>query len=82
MTNFDPDPPFGAVLRRLRKERGFTIEEAAKRGGVTANYLGDVERGQRNPTLRVVARLLAGLRVTWTEFAECIDNRNDSVLPS
>lgn len=33
MAHFDPDPPFGAVLRRLRQERGFTIEEAARRGG-------------------------------------------------
>ncbi len=74
MTRFDPDPPFGAVLRRLRQERGYTIEEAAKRGGVTANYLGDVERGQRNPTMKVVARLLAGLRVTWSEFAQHLDS--------
>jgi transcriptional regulator with XRE-family HTH domain len=48
---------FGAVLRRLRKERGYTIEAAAQRGGVTANYLGDIERGQRE----VIARILAGL---------------------
>lgn len=77
MTRFDPDPPFGAVLRRLRQERGYTIEEAAKRGGVTANYLGDVERGQRNPTMKVVARLLAGLRVSWVEFAQLLDNQSE-----
>jgi transcriptional regulator with XRE-family HTH domain len=69
MTDFDRDPPFGAVLRRLRQDRGLTIEEAAKRGDVTANYLGDVERGGRNPTMKVVARILAGMRVSWSEFA-------------
>jgi transcriptional regulator with XRE-family HTH domain len=73
MARFDPDPPFGFVLRRLRQERGFTIEEAAKRADVTANYLGDVERGQLNPTMKVVARILAGLRVTWSEFAQLLD---------
>lgn len=77
MTRFDPDPPFGASLRRLRQERGYTIEEAAKRGGVTANYLGDVERGQRNPTMKVVARLLAGLRVSWSEFAQLLDSPSE-----
>lgn len=76
MTRFDTDPPFGAVLRRLRQERGYTIEEAARRGGVTTNYLGDVERGQRNPTLRVVARILAGLRVTWVEFAALLETQS------
>jgi transcriptional regulator with XRE-family HTH domain len=74
MARYDPDPPFGGVLRRLRQERGLTIEEAARRGGVTTNYLGDVERGQRNPTLRVVARILAGLQVTWVEFAQRLEN--------
>lgn len=74
MARYDSDPPFGAVLRRLRTDRGYTIEEAAQRSGITANYLGDVERGQRNPTMKVVARILAGLRVTWTEFAGLLDN--------
>lgn len=73
MARFDPDPPFGSVLRRLRQERDLTIEEAAKRAQVTANYLGDVERGQRNPTMKVVARILAGLRVSWAEFAQLLD---------
>jgi transcriptional regulator with XRE-family HTH domain len=73
MVRFDPDPPFGSVLRRLRQERNLTIEEAAKRADVTANYLGDVERGQRNPTMKVVARILAGLRVSWAEFAQLLD---------
>jgi transcriptional regulator with XRE-family HTH domain len=74
MPHFDPDPPFGAVLRRLRQERGLTIEEAAKRGDVTANYLGDVERGRRNPTMKVVARILAGMRVSWSEFAASLES--------
>lgn len=73
MSEFDPDPPFGAVLRRLRQERGLTIEEAAKRGAVTANYLGDVERGRRNPTMKVMARILAGMRVSWSEFAAVLE---------
>lgn len=73
MARFDPDPPFGSVLRRLRLERDYTIEEAAKRAQVTANYLGDVERGQRNPTMKVVARILAGLRVSWAGFAQLLD---------
>ncbi len=73
MANFDSDPPFGAVLRRLRQQRGFTIEEAAKRGDVTANYLGDVERGRRNPTMKVMARILAGMHVSWSEFAAVLE---------
>lgn len=74
MASHASDPPYGAALRRLRQGRDLTIEEAARRAGVTANYLGDVERGQRNPTIRVVGRILAGLRVTWKEFAQVLEN--------
>lgn len=68
------DPPYGAALRRLRQDRNLTIEEAARRAGVTANYLGDVERGQRNPTIRVVGRVLSGLRATWKDFADVLES--------
>ena len=77
MTAFNPDPPFGPVLRRFRQERDYTIEEAAKRAHVTANYLGDVERGRRNPTMKVVSRILAGLRVGWVEFAQRLESSAD-----
>jgi transcriptional regulator with XRE-family HTH domain len=78
MVQLEPDPPVGAALRALRKERGLTIEEAASRGKVTPNYLGDVERSARNPTVRVVARLLAGLGVTWAEFGALLDQMSTS----
>ena len=73
MPRFDPTPPFGLALRTLRQRRGHTIEEAARRAGVAPNYLGEVERGNRNPTMKVVARILAGLRVTWGELSQVLD---------
>lgn len=73
MARLDPVPPFGAVLRSLRQGRGYTIEEAARRAKISANYLGDVEHGRRNPTIKVVARILAGLRVSWVEFGKLVD---------
>ena len=74
MARHHSDPLYGAALRRLRQDRDLTIEEAARRAGVTANYLGDVERGQRNPTIRVVGRVLAGLPATWREFAQVLES--------
>jgi transcriptional regulator with XRE-family HTH domain len=76
MAHVDPAPSFGAVLRTLRQERGYTIEEAARRAKISANYLGDVEHERRNPTLKVVARILAGLRVSWVEFGQLLDQNS------
>jgi transcriptional regulator with XRE-family HTH domain len=48
-----------ANLRRLRTERGWSQEEYADRSGLHRTYISDLERGARNPTILVVARLAA-----------------------
>jgi transcriptional regulator with XRE-family HTH domain len=75
---YDADPPIGPALRRLREKRELTIEQAAARAKVTPNYLGEVERSKRNPTLKVVARILAGLPITWAEFGALVDDMSGS----
>lgn len=54
---------FGAHVRRLRKSRGWSQEELAHRTGRHWTYIGGVERGERNPTLRVIADLAKALEV-------------------
>jgi transcriptional regulator with XRE-family HTH domain len=73
MPDHNTTPPFGKILRALREERRLTLDEAGRKSRLSPNYLGDVERGVRNPTLKVVARILAGLRVTWAEFGVRVD---------
>lgn len=47
---------FGSNVRRLRKERGLSQEALADEVGLAPTYVGQIERGQRNPTLDVVER--------------------------
>jgi transcriptional regulator with XRE-family HTH domain len=42
---------FGAILRRLRLSRGWTIVVAAQRCGMNPNYLGALEKGGNMPSL-------------------------------
>lgn len=44
----------GANIRRHRKHEGLTQEEFARRVGVHRTYLGGLERGERNLTLKAV----------------------------
>jgi transcriptional regulator with XRE-family HTH domain len=53
----------GARVRAIRLERGMSQEALADALGVHRTYLGGVERGERNLTLRTVERLADRLAV-------------------
>jgi transcriptional regulator with XRE-family HTH domain len=55
---------FGAAVRRLRRERGWSQEDFADRVGVHRTYMGDIERGLRNVGLVNIGRIATGLDVT------------------
>jgi transcriptional regulator with XRE-family HTH domain len=65
-----PDPAmqdwrqiFGRNVRRLRQKRGLTQEELAFESEIDLTYMGGIERGRRNPSLLVMARIADALSV-------------------
>ncbi len=59
----DPRDLFGKRLRQLRQKRGFTQEELAERAHLHRNYIGGVERGERNISLINIVELAHALSV-------------------
>ncbi len=53
----------GRNIRRMRQERGMSQEDFADVMGVHRTFMGAVERGERNLTLRTLERLAAKLKV-------------------
>src|SRR5215813_8142085 len=56
----------GRNLRRLRLERGLSLEALAKQSGVSRAMLGQIELGQSAPTINVLWRIARGLGVTFS----------------
>jgi transcriptional regulator with XRE-family HTH domain len=57
-----------------------TIEELAERAGLTPNYVGTVEMGQRDPSLSTVAALARGLSVTPAELLGGVGRLSSAAL--
>ncbi len=45
---------FGAIIRRLRAERQWTLVEFGRKAAMNPTYLGFIERGENSPTLDTV----------------------------
>ena len=54
---------FGARVQQLRKAAKLTQEELGKRTEMSGKVIGEIERGERNPTLGTIERLIKGLGI-------------------
>lgn len=59
---------FGENLRRVREERGLSQEEFADLLGFHRTYVGGIERGERNLSLKSVERIAALAKVEPVEL--------------
>jgi len=54
---------FGKNVRRWRGQRRLTQEQLAFEAEIDLTYMGGIERGKRNPSLMVMARIAKALSV-------------------
>lgn len=54
----------GRNTKRIRLERGLTQEQLSERSGFSQQYLSDLERGRRNPTVVSLWELAQALDAT------------------
>ncbi len=58
----------GRVIRRLRKQAGYSQERFGPAAGIHRTYAGLLERGNTNPTLEVVHAVAAALGMSVVEL--------------
>lgn len=71
---------FGIRLRAYRKQKGMTIERLAEQVGVSPNYLGDIERGNKLPSMGTLIRLVNELDISADELLKDEINRADYLI--
>lgn len=58
----------GRAIREARAELRISQEELGLRTGVHRNYIGGIERGERNPSVVTVAKLAQALELSPSEL--------------
>lgn len=64
----------GHVIREARSDSRISQEELGLRTGVHRNYIGGIERGERNPSVSTVAVLAEELGVKMSELFARAEN--------
>lgn len=60
----------GLNVRRIRAEKGWSQEDLAFESGLHRTYISGIERGIRNPTIVILAKLAETLDVEPGELLE------------
>jgi transcriptional regulator with XRE-family HTH domain len=58
----------GNRIRLYRQQRGMTQEALALNSGLNVSFLGDIERGNKKPSIESLEKLLGALGVDFREF--------------
>lgn len=71
----------GSAIRALRKQRGLSQEKLAELADVHRNFVGLIERGERNVGIQAIVRLAFALDVSPAQvFERCefVDDRSST----
>lgn len=58
----------GNNLKELRQEMGYSLDKLSDLTGVSKTMLGQIERGESNPTINTIWKIANGLRVTFSRL--------------
>lgn len=64
---------FGRNVARIRNERGLSQDKLAEKAELDRTYVSGIERGIRNPGIKVVVRLAHALGVSTDALCQGVD---------
>lgn len=70
----------GRRIRALRKRAGLTLEGLAELSDLHANYLGEVERGQKNASIETLSAIAEALGVSYATMLDGYEGHSEASL--
>ncbi len=70
----------GRRIRALRNSKGWTQQELGSQADINYKFLGEIERGQQNPSFNILVKIATALDVEMSElfrFEHEISDRNE-----
>jgi transcriptional regulator with XRE-family HTH domain len=64
---------FGQRVRQLRNEQGISQERLAELADLHRTYIGAIERGERNVSLRNIVKIARALKLSPSELLKGIE---------
>jgi transcriptional regulator with XRE-family HTH domain len=57
-------------LKRIRKSKNMSLDMMAEQTGVSKSMLGQIERGESNPTVTTIGKIVEGIRISFEELIQ------------
>lgn len=69
-TRYEAEPAlaFGKAVRAFRMDQGIAQEELAALAGIERSHMGKIERGEHLPSLAMILKVAAALKMSGTEL--------------
>lgn len=64
----EPNSYLAQALKALRKQHGWSLDQAAQQTGVSKAMLGQIERGESSPTLATLWKIAGGFHISISHF--------------
>jgi transcriptional regulator with XRE-family HTH domain len=64
----------GMRIKYLRKRKGWSQEDLALEANVNKNYICDLEKGRRNPTLKLLEKISLAFNITISELTKGLES--------
>lgn len=67
-------------MKELRNQRGWSLDVASQKTGVSKAMLGQIERGESSPTIATLWKIASGFDVSFSSFVDDVESDHLSFM--